>query len=272
MAENVKEFRRVSRVRWKIYYLRDKTKGMYDSEQELLVKVFDINPTSFDVEPQQRLTLEQTMGGVMPVAWIGNRDSWHGYDRVVLVLSGSWNVFIPRDLRLGRTEGRKTVMQSVMDSVADKLGIGEFGRDRYWVSIQAKKKTEDLLKSLESDRKVESYKKMKAGLLELFYLINQPYFSDTHEGKIVAGKWILEIASVVFARSMSETGSDESYRRLSFNVVPVAPMVIRERVDRPFLPEWSVRFAILNEDVRKFFEVVDELAKELNPNRAETGV
>jgi hypothetical protein len=247
-----KEFRKGSRINWRIYYLQEE--GWCGSEPSLF-KVFDINPMSFDIEPQQRMSMEQTMGGVMPISWIGGKNSWNGYDKVILALSGTWNVFVPRDLGLKASEKSKSIMEYVMD----KIGLGGVSRDRYWISVKEKKATEDLLTSLESDREVKSYKKVKAGLLELFYLINQPFVNYVG-GKGVAGKWFLEIASVVIARGAND-------RRVSFEVVPVAPMVIRERADKPFMPDWTVRFAIINEDVRKFFETIDDLAKELNPNR-----
>jgi hypothetical protein len=263
----LEEFRRVSRVNWKIYYLQDRTKGRYDSDQKLLIKVFDINPTSFDIEPQQRVSMEQTMGGVMPISWVGGRNSWNGYDRVILALSGTWNVFVPRDLKIKASEKSNSIIADVMD----KIGLSGISRDRYWISVKEKKDTEELLKNLESDRKVESYKKVKAGLLELFYLINQPFVNYV-DSKGVAGKWILEIASVVVAHG-GDVNSEAEKRRVSFEVVPVAPMVIRERADKPFMPDWTARFAIINEDVRKFFETMNDLAKELNPNRvAEVGV
>jgi hypothetical protein len=258
------EFRRGSRINWRIYYLQDRTKGRYGSGQNLF-KVFDINPTSFDIEPQQRMSMEQTMGGVMPISWIGGKNSWNGYDRVILALSGTWNVFVPKDLELKASEKSQSIRVDVMD----KIGLEGVSSDRYWISVKEKKDAEGLLKSLESDRKVESYKKVKAGLLELFYLINQPFVNYVGS-KGVAGKWFLEIASVVIAHSR-DVRNEAEQRRVSFEVVPVAPMLIRERADKPFMPDWTARFAIINEDVRKFFETIDDLAKELNPNR-EVGV
>jgi len=244
---DLKEFRRNQRYQWAIHYTYT---NIQNGNSVTFTKTFDINPTSIDVEPQLRMTMEKTMGGVVPVPWIAPSGRRSGYDMININLSGVWKTYVPKQ-ELGITEKPTTIMQGILND----LNVPNVKMDRYWISVKEKEKTTEILNQLGAEnRDIYRYKSIREGLLGLFVYINSAFVEKATESGIMASSsWELSFATTVFDNYYVEEGGSRGVR---IGVVPISPMVIREKAEAPFLPTWSVRFAIINDDVEKFFDNV----------------
>lgn len=206
--------------------------------------IFALNPTSVRWELVSRVSVRDTIGGNVVVAWNGENNVWSGYPRLNIILSGVGNVY-----RYGseakEKEKQLDVVTKLLSYMKVPLGTGLSKKDR--VKIE-----EALVNVVDEKKRVYGKRGFYINLLALYRLVNM-YWVRGEDGSVA--RWRLSFVTPVFDKIGGVPG-DKINRVYVLKGYPTAPMRLEENADRPWLPSWSFTFSVFGSEVKVFMEEI----------------